>query len=396
MTAAILAYKFFESNPRVIWYANCLRTKGLNVDSFCLGQNGQPKKIELNGVKINRIQKRSRNEKNKFIYLFRTMNFGLRAMFVLAWNCLLKKYKYVIVFSVPETLVFSALVPKMFGIPVILDFYDLVPEFYAMKFHNGEKSSIFSMLKLMEKLSCSFADFVISSNHLWEERLISRSVNKDKIDTITYCSDTSIFYPREKKRKENKQLLIYPGTLNWHQGVDIAIMAMKEISVNFDNVEFHIYGDGPQKKNLIELIEELGLQKIVFLHDMVPAVKIAEIIADADLLIVPKRASSLFGNEACSTKILDCMHMNIPVVASDTKVERYYFNDEVIKFFKSENPSSLAGAVTEVLRDELFQKQLVNNARKHLEYMSETRERDKLLAILSFVDKNKKIHFNSQ
>lgn len=201
MTVAILAYKFFESNPRVIWYANCLRLSGFNVETFCLGQYGQPKKTELNGVKINRIQKRSRNEKTKFNYFFRTMNFGLKALFILACNCMFKKYKYIIIFSVPEMLVFSALVPKLFGVPLILDFYDLSPEFYSMKFHNGKKSVLFSMLKFMEKLSCCFADFVISSNHLWEKRLISRSVEKDKIATITYCSDTSIFYPREKKTK---------------------------------------------------------------------------------------------------------------------------------------------------------------------------------------------------
>ena len=36
----------------------------------------------------------------------------------------------------------------------------------------------------MEKLSCSFADYVIIANHIWEQRIIERAVKKEKCSTF--------------------------------------------------------------------------------------------------------------------------------------------------------------------------------------------------------------------
>ena len=70
-------------------------------------------------------------------------------------------------------------------------------------------------------------------------------------------------------------------------------------------------------------------------------------MANADLGIVPKRADS-FGNEAYSTKIMEFMSLGVPAVISSTKIDRYYFDDSVVRFFESGNPDALAEAMLEV------------------------------------------------
>ncbi len=47
-------------------------------------------------------------------------------------------------------------------------------------------------------------------------------------------------------------------------------------------------------------------------------------MSKADLGIVPKRAAG-FGDEAFSTKILEFMALGVPVIASETQIDRYYF-----------------------------------------------------------------------
>jgi glycosyltransferase involved in cell wall biosynthesis len=73
-------------------------------------------------------------------------------------------------------------------------------------------------------------------------------------------------------------------------------------------------------------------------------------MAGADVGIVPKRADS-FGNEAYSTKIMEFMALGVPVVASETRIDRYYFSDDVLRFFRSGDPEALAEAVVDVLEN---------------------------------------------
>ena len=55
---------------------------------------------------------------------------------------------------------------------------------------------------------------------------------------------------------------------------------------------------------------------------------------DGDLAVVPKRSDS-FGNEAFSTKTFEFMALGVPLLISDTAVDRYYFNDSIVTFARA-------------------------------------------------------------
>ena len=56
------------------------------------------------------------------------------------------------------------------------------------------------------------------------------------------------------------------------------------------------------------------------------------------------------------------MSLGVPVVASSTKIDRYYFNDSVVRFFESGNEEALADAMYEVLHDETLRLGMVERA----------------------------------
>jgi glycosyltransferase involved in cell wall biosynthesis len=361
MKVCMVAYSFYERDNRVRRYAEALVKRGDRVDAVALRQGDQPQKEVINGVRVFRIQHRAVTEKSKCTYLAKLLLFLFRSMLFLTWQQIRERYDLIHVHSVPDFEVFAAVFPKLTGSKIILDVHDIVPEFYCSKFQIPQTSLAFKLLVGIERLSTAFCNHVIVANHIWEKRLRERSVAEYKCTAILNVPDTSIFRRRGRIRADGKFIMLYPGTLNYHQGLDIAIRAFALIKDAAPQAEFHLYGRGEQAEFLRSLVRELGLQGRVFLNDTVPFNEIASIMENADLGVVPKRKNN-FGNEAFSSKTLEFMSLGVPLIVPDTAVDQYYFNDSVVKFFRAEDERSLADAMLLLIKDQELRQQLIKRS----------------------------------
>jgi glycosyltransferase involved in cell wall biosynthesis len=351
MRVCMVAYTYYENDNRVMRYSEALVARGDKVDVVALRQPGQPRLSQYRGVELLRIQKRVMDErKGRLAYLWRLMMFLARSFWVLAWRQLKYRYALIHVHSVPDFQVFSALIPRILGAKVILDIHDIVPEFYASKFQVSRDSYVFRVLVAVERLSISFADHVIVANDIWRERLLSRSATPSRCSTIMNYPDPSIFSQRPRKRRDDRFLMLYPGTINYHQGLDIAVRAFSLIAHEAPEAEFHIYGDGPSRQSLETLIGELGLHRKIVVHGIVPMTEVADLMAEADLGVIPKRNDS-FGDEAFSTKSLEFMALGVPLVMSDTTIDTGYFSPSMVQFFKSGDEKDLAAKMLFLCRN---------------------------------------------
>ncbi len=354
LRVCMIAYSFYETDNRVMRYAETLAKRGDHVEVFALQRDGMPRQEVLDGVNLFRLQRREVNEKGRFSYLSRIMQFLFRAMYQVSGRHLRQKYDFIHVHSVPDFLVFAAWLPRLLGTPVVLDIHDILPEFYNSKFGSGSKSFIFRFLQRIEKVSGGFAGHVIVANHIWQERLLSRSLKPGKCSVVLNSPDRSIFKDGAAKAARsdstNRISMLYPGSINWHQGLDIAIKAFATISAKVPEADFHIYGEGPLKQDLVELVRETHLDTRVFFHKPIALREMAAVIANADVGIVPKRSDN-FGNEAFSTKILEFMAVGVPVIVADTMVDQYYFNDSIVHFFRAGDEHDLARRMLELIQD---------------------------------------------
>ncbi len=344
MKICMLAYSFYESDARIQQYASALLQRADDVEVIALRRAGSCRQETLGGVHITRIQSREVNERHPLTYLLKILCFLFHAAAVLTWRQLRHGYDLVHVHSVPDFLVFAAIAPKLSGVPVIIDIHDLMPELYAGKFGNG-RSGTFRVLVLVEKLSAAFADHVIVANDIWRDRVISRSTVPEKCSTIRNYPDLKLFRPRQPHRANGKFTIVYPGSLNWHQGVDIAVRAFASVADRLGDAAFHIYGEGAAKVSLERLIERLSMQGKIFVHPMLPLQQVAEVMAEADLAVEPKRVKSVFGTEALSMKILEFMAVGVPVIASATVVHRYYYNNSAVHFYQDDSIEELANSI---------------------------------------------------
>jgi glycosyltransferase involved in cell wall biosynthesis len=365
----MLGYAFYESDTRILQYATALAKRGDTVDVIALKRDDDlPDFQVLNGVNVYRIQTRTVNEKGLFSYATRILRFLLRSTLFLRRKHREHPYDIVHVHNVPDFLVFGAAYPKWKGVPVVLDIHDLLPEFYASKFKISHTSLLFKLLTYVERVSAAFATHVIVANHIWCDRLAARSSRADKCSVVRNHPDLDIFIAqsRDKRSSDGKFRLIYPGSLNGHQGLDVAIRAFARVAKQMPDAEFHIYGEGPAKPSLIELANELRMQDRVLFHDFLPSREIAQVMAGSDLAIEPKRATSAFGNEALSTKILEFMALGVPVIASKTKIHAYYYSDSIIQYYENDNEAQLAHQIVRLKNDPDLRRRLVANAQDHV------------------------------
>jgi glycosyltransferase involved in cell wall biosynthesis len=386
----MLTHSFYESDNRVLRYAETLAQRGDSVVVGALRRNPElPKEQVINGVKVCRLQDRFGKEQgSKVAYLRPLLRFLSVSAWWLAQQHRREPFDLVHVHNVPDFLVFAALYPKLRGTKIILDIHDIVPEFFASKFSATERSMLVRGLRWVEKLSAGFADHVILSNHLWLEKFSARSARKEKCSVFINNVDGRIFGPRAGSSGKGKPVIIFPGGLQWHQGVDIALRAFQKARNRLEQAEFHIYGEGNMKPQLLSLAQELGLNGSVRFFEPRPIQEIARVMAAADLGVVPKRADS-FGNEAYSTNIMEFMALGVPVVVSSTKIDRYYFDDSVVRFFESGNVDALALAMQEVLSDEALRRGLIQRAAEYAVRNGwETRKGDYLRLVDSLCAQN--------
>jgi len=388
MKACMVAYAYYEGNARIEQYAKALVMRGDAVDVIALDRGNTPNFRNVDGVNLYLIQTRKLGRENFATYVFQVLIFMLRSFWFLLKKQFKDPYDVIHVHSVPDFLVFGALIPKLFGVPIILDIHDILPEFYLTKFGVSERSVVFKLLVLVEKISIVFADHVIIANPIWRERLLHRSATPEKVTVIGNYPDPRKFFPRSKSRSDGKFVLIYPGSLNWHQGLDIAIQAFQKVVGEMPDAEFRIYGEGPEREKLARLARECGVEAKILFSDFLPGREIAEIMANSDLAIVPKRAKSVFGTEAASTKIMEFMAVGVPVIVSRTKIDALYHTDATVRFFDSDDPDELAKAMLFLYSNPASRTELVRNALAYVKVHNwETKKAEYLAIVDRLVEK---------
>lgn len=354
MNACIIAYTFYEVDFRVSRYADALVDHGYNVDVFALRRKEQARREKVNGATIYHLQERDYNEKGLGSFLVRMVLFWFKVFFAILAKQFQYRYHIVHIHNPPDFLVFAAVVSKWLGAKIIFDMHENLPEFYCAKFGKDHDALLVKMLLLMEKVAVKYANYTIVAHDLLRERVIKRDkiTDKDCVALLNYPSN-ALFCDEAKKKNNGEFRIIYPGTISHQHGIDIAIKAMAIVKRDCMNAKLEIYG---RSKNftyehyLKKLIDDLDLNDTVFLHSVVPYDEIRHILSTADIGVVPKR-DGIFMSEAFSTKILEYMAAGLPAVISRTKIDEYYFDNSMVKFFEPENESDLARSIVELIHD---------------------------------------------
>jgi glycosyltransferase involved in cell wall biosynthesis len=360
----VISKSHLPFDARVARETQALAQAGHDVDIICGKFEDQPFLERAGRISIYRLPI-ARKRGSRLRYAFEFVTFQLGAAALAGALHLRHPYSVVETTSLPDWLVFAAIVPRLLGARVLLDLHEVAPEYGMTKYKVPPSHPSIRLLTLWEKASIRFADFVTTCSEQMRERFIERGAPADKIDVVLNSFDEDRFMPDRvvpASRPDGAFVLVSHGTIEENYGLDIAVRAVALLKDRIPGLRLEIYGDGTHRPFVQSLSRDLGLEKQVwFSEGFSPMEQVLPHIAAADIGLVTVRRDA-FRDVTLCIKMFDFVSMRKPVVISRTRAVDAYFGDECFEKFESGDERDLARAIYALYADPERRRSLVRHA----------------------------------
>jgi glycosyltransferase involved in cell wall biosynthesis len=209
------------------------------------------------------------------------------------------------------------------------------------------------LLERLELAAYAAADQVVVVSEGFRADLLRRGVPEAKVHTVRNGVDPGRFTPSTVASPELRArlgagpgdcLVLYAGT----HGISQALPAIADAAALLDGhaVRFAFVGDGADKRHLERRIAELGLRNVVLLPG-VPNAEMPELLAAADICLVPLRRVPLFATFIPS-KMFEYLAAGKAVIGSVTGEAAQILAQAGAVVVPPEDSVSLAAAIAEL------------------------------------------------
>ena len=341
-----------------------MTSAGHSVDVVCVAGPGERLVDRMGEVRIYRLPIPSRRA-GPMAYVLRYAAFFVCATVVVALLHLRRRYQLIQVHSLPDPLVFAALVPRLLGVPVLLDLHECMPEFYMTKFGRGRNSRFIGMLEHAEQASIRFASSVITCTDQMRDLFVQRGAPAEKITVVLNSADEDVFKSTgQPDVPDDGLVLISHGTIEERYGLDTAIRALQVAAGEVPGLRLEIYGDGSYVPDLRSLARQLGVEERVFFSDgYVPLDELVAALGRADAGLVAMKQDAFRDVTHCN-KMFEFIAMGKPVIVSRTRAVEEYFDESCFLMFMSGDERDLAAAMVRLAGDVTLRGQLAARARE--------------------------------
>jgi glycosyltransferase involved in cell wall biosynthesis len=341
-----------------------LSDSGHEVDVISLRREGQPGRERIGRVRAYRPPLRHHRE-GALLYIVEHIVFMVMATVLAAFLHLRRRYDVVQAHTIPDTVVFASLVPKLFGAQVMLDLHECMPEFFATKFGTSIRHPGVRLMSALEQLAIRYADHVITCTEQMKERFVERGAPPGKIDVILNAADERIFDPSAHppaKREQGCFALICHGSVEERYGHDTLIKAVASLKERIPELRLRVYGDGSFLDEAHELVAELGVEdRVWFAGEYVPMPELLEALAGADAGVVAMKRDAFRDLTHCN-KMFDLIAMRRPAIISRTLSVERYFDEDSFAWFRADDPDDLARAIVRIYEEPELGERLAEHA----------------------------------
>jgi glycosyltransferase involved in cell wall biosynthesis len=385
----MVMFSYYPNDPRPRRAIDALVKEGMQVDLVCLRDGDSPWKETLGGVNVLRVPL-ERHRGGKLTYAYQYTAFIIISSLILAFRSLTRGYDLVYVHNMPDILVASALIPKVFGAKVILDLHDPMPELMMTIYKLDKNSTTVRWMSRIEKWSIARADSVVTVSRAFKKVFSARSCAPEKIEVVMNTPDSEIFPLRppltrasENESRNRPFVIMYHGSLVERNGLDLAVKALARVRLDLPGAELRICGQRtPFLDHVMEMATSEGLDQAVHylgpkrLEDLVPEIE------KCDVGVIPNQKNS-FTDINTPTRIFEYLALGKPAIAPRTTGIQDYFEEDSLIFFQSGDPEDLAARIVYTLTHPAEATSIVRRGQEVFREHIWDKERQRLMGVVA-------------
>lgn len=183
---------------------------------------------------------------------------------------------------------------------------------------------------------------------------------KNKSSVVYNGVNTNLFAPTKGYSKY--PTVLFTGRLESRKGVGDLIMAAKYISKINSDIRFILVGNGPMETYLKQMVEKLGLDKVIKFEGFVSHEKIFEYYQKSTIYVLPSYYEGL------PTTLLEAMSSGIASIATNVQGNSELINDgDNGLLVDPKKPEKLAEKILYLVNNDELRRKLGKNARKTVE-----------------------------
>jgi glycosyltransferase involved in cell wall biosynthesis len=198
-------------------------------------------------------------------------------------------------------------VARRHGIPMVYEIRDLWENASVDRGRFAAGSPFYRIARSLESYVVRHAGAVVTICDLLKNEIAPRAGSPDKVHVIANGVDTDAFRPQAPseplKRRWgliDKEVILYAGTFQPYEGLDLLIRAMAEVVRNRPRARLVIVGGSagfaggagpvsPEEKALLAAVEDSGAGPHVTFTGRIPHADVKDMYALADVLCYPRR-----------------------------------------------------------------------------------------------------------
>jgi glycosyltransferase involved in cell wall biosynthesis len=372
----------FPVDSRVQRQAYALADRGAEIDCICV----TPDRTITHGAGTIRLHSVGMNKRRGTLpsYVLSYASFFARAAKILARLDAERPFDLVEVHNMPNFLTFAGFAAKRRGAPVLLDIHDTFPELFATKFGLSRRHPLTRLMELEERYSGAFADAMLCVTQEAADRLNSRGVKVGSTSVVMNSPDEGVFgveRPPVPIPSVGPTRAIYHGGLATRFGIEPLIEGFSRIQDELPDTSLTVCGADHDTVPVVDLARRHGARNVFIEPHATPFRDIPAILAACHIGIVPTLHDE-FTELLLPVKLLEYIHMGLPVVVSKLPVVTNYFSDDEVRFCEAGSAESLAEAVRDVIRDPEASRARAVKATERLRDIAWSRQRQSYLNVV--------------